>query len=469
MEYVPQLKLYAHQDEAIRRMYDQEAFALFMAMRTGKSAVIITEYGMKLVTGEATDLLIIAPAGVYRTWETEFCKHMPPHIYSAVDIYVWRSGKKPPKLKKTGARILLVNVEAFSTVVACRNLCEEFLASGRAIMVVDESTSLKSHRSARTLAICELAPLAKYRRILSGLPTPQSPLDLFAQFWFLNPKILSCRNFFQFRKRYAIMRKIPVGSRNIDIVVGYKNIDVLHDKIAKHNYRVRLEDCYDVPVKLYIQRDVELTPEQKRMYSELKRYATTQLANGMHVTASEVIVQILRLHQLCCGHIVDEMGNMHTVKSNRLNELIKLLAEYDGKAVIWCSYRVDIVAVTERLRKEYKDVACFYGGNVKEREEESRRFETSPDCRFMVATPGSGGRGRTWSIAGLIIYYSNTDNLEHRDQSEERASGIGKTDRITVVDFITRGTVEEKIVQALRNKIDLAATITGDNFREWVI
>jgi SNF2 family DNA or RNA helicase len=87
----------------------------------------------------------------------------------------------------------------------------------------------------------------------------------------------------------------------------------------------------------------------------------------------------------------------------------------------------------------------------------------------MVATPGAGGRGRTWPQAELLVYYSNTDNLEHRDQSEERASGIGKVNKVTVVDLITRGTVEEKIVLNLRNKINMSAIITGDNYREWII
>lgn len=469
MEYVSQLKLYAHQQTALRHLNRNKVFALFMGMRTGKSAVIVTEYGQKLVNGEATDLLIIAPAGVYRTWETELCKHMPPNVYSALKIYVWRSGKKLAPIPSGGARVLLVNVEALSTVEACRETCRRFLASGQAIMVVDECTSIKGHKSARTLAVCELAPLAPYRRILSGLPTPRSPLDLFAQFWFLDPKILGYSNFAKFQKQYAILRKIPVGNRKIEIVVGYKNLTELHNKIAKYHFRVRLEDCYDVPPKRYMTREVELTPEQRRMYNELKKNATTQLTTGEHVTATEVIVQILRLHQLCCGHLVDESGAGHEVKSNRPSELMKLLAEYEGKAVIWCSYQRDLKLIAEKLRREYDDVACFWGGNVKEREAESRRFETSPDCRFMVATPGSGGRGRTWSMASLIVYYSNTDNLEHRDQSEERASGVGKKDRVTVVDFITRGTVEEKIVKALREKIDLAATITGDEFREWIV
>lgn len=471
MKYQPQLKLYKHQEEALQQMDNKEAFGLFMGMRTGKSAVIVTEFGKKLVSGDVTDLLLIAPAGVYRTWENELQKHMPPEFYKGLSVYIWQSGKKPPEIISGGARVLLVNVEAFSTVAAAIELCTKFLQGGKAIMVIDESTTIKSITSKRTKAILRLAGLAKYRRILSGLPTPQSPLDLFAQCWFLDPMILGFKNFPIFRQRYAILRKIMVGARKIEIVVGYRNVAELSKKIEPYSYRVRLEDCYDVPPKLYITREVELTPEQRRMYSELKKYATTQISANVHVTATEVITQILRMHQLCCGHITDENGQLHELKANRLKELMLLLNEFDGKAIIWCSYIHDVVTIIARLRKEYGDnsVASFWGGNVKEREAESERFINSPECRFMVATPGSGGRGRTWPQASLIVYYSNTNNLEHRDQSEERASGVGKAERVTVVDFITRGTVEEKIVHALRNKIDMAAVITGDNFRQWII
>lgn len=316
-----------------------------------------------------------------------------------------------------------------------------------------------------------MAPLAKWRRILSGLPTPRSPLDLFAQFWFLDPTILGFSNYRNFRARHAIMKKILVGKRYIDIVVGYRDVEDLQAKIAPWSYRKLLKDCYDMPPPEYSFREIELTSDQRRMYAELKARATTMLESGEHITATEVIVQMLRLHQLCCGHVVDEEGNVHDIPSNRLSGLLDLLREYDGKAVIWCSYRRDVKAIAEALRAELgvEAVACFWGGNRDTREDDSHRFETDPACTRMVATPGAGGRGRTWSVAGLLVYYSNTDNLEHRDQSEERASAYGKTDPVIVVDMIARGTVEEKIVASLRNKIDMAAAITGDSWREWLV
>jgi SNF2 family DNA or RNA helicase len=69
----------------------------------------------------------------------------------------------------------------------------------------------------------------------------------------------------------------------------------------------------------------------------------------------------------------------------------------------------------------------------------------------------------------MVVYYSNTDNLEHRDQSEQRAMGMTKSRQVDFVDMIVRGTVEEKIINSLRSKIDMASIINGDNYKEWLV
>lgn len=467
---------YQHQVEALDAMRPHRAFALLMSMRTGKSKVILDEWEEKVRQEQARDLLVIAPAGSYRGWEGEVAKHLS----MKVDVAVWESRLVPDQRRDfrrivrgtDRPRLVLVNTEAFSTVREAQDACFDFVRTGQTIVAVDESTTIKNPDAARTKQICGLAPMAKWRRILSGLPTPTSPLDLFSQFWFLDPAILRANNFESFKRRYAITRKMRVGGRWMWPVVGYKNTDELNGKIAPYSFRRTLRDCYDVPDKVYVRRDVDLTDEQKRIYADLKKKATSKIAEGKHVTATEVITQMLRLHQLCCGWVVDdEARQINEVPSNRLSSLVQLLEEFDGKAVIWCSYRHDLEKIAAKLRKDLGDqaVACFYGGNKNTREEDSRRFEGDPQCTRMVATPGAGGRGRTWAVADLLVYYSNTDNLEHRDQSEERASVVGKMNPVTVVDLITRGTVEEKIVKSLRDKINMAGKITGDNYREWLI
>jgi hypothetical protein len=232
-----------------------------------------------------------------------------------------------------------------------------------------------------------------------------------------------------------------------------------------------LEDVYDVPDKIYMWRDVPLTPEQKRMYKELRDFMTAEIADGQFVTATMKMTNVLRLHQLLCGHTVDEDGQEHEIPENRTSAILSILEDYDGKAIIWCSYDKDIRKVAEALAKEYGEaaVARYWGGNRATREDEERRFKTDPACLYMVATAAAGGRGHDWSVANLTIYHSSTPNLDDRDQSERRMDKVDKATKGTFIDIRARGTIDEKYILMLREKIDLAAAVTGDGYREWLI
>ena len=274
------------------------------------------------------------------------------------------------------------------------------------------------------------------------------------------------------RKQMLIeCERLKIWIPSVPVIKKYKNEDELAKIIAPHSYRVRLEDCYDMPQKVYMRREVSLTKEQKRVYDELRTTAMAELQSKDFVTAPMVITRLLRMHQVLCGHVVDEEGKHHTIPENRTKELLGLLEEYDGKAIIWCSYDHDIRKVSEALMKRYgaDAVARFWGGNTKTREAEEEQFKSDPKCRFICATASAGGRGRTWSVANLMAYYSNTNNLEHRMQSEERGEGVGKTVPMAVVDLVVPGTVDEKLIHALRKKLTMATTINGDNYKEWLI
>jgi SNF2 family DNA or RNA helicase len=258
-------------------------------------------------------------------------------------------------------------------------------------------------------------------------------------------------------------------------ITGYKNEEELRDRIAKHSFRVTLADCYDLPSKMYSSREVELTADQKRIYKDLKEKATAELIEEEettgHVTALNVISRMIRLHQVLCGHTRDELNVLHEIKEKRTGELIDLLREIEGKVVIWASYDYNIKGITSALEKEYGEgsVARFWGGNAKTREAEEGMFQDDPKCRFMVGTPSAGGRGRLWAVADTVIYFSNTNNLEFRSQSEERTQAINKKTSVQYIDLIAPGTVDERIIEALRAKIDMAATISGDSWRKWLI
>lgn len=476
MSYQSKIEAYPHQRDALAKMHGKRNFALLMAMRTGKTKVVLDDFGELELVNQVSDLLVIAPAGVYRTWESAIHDHVSDELRLRLLIHTWSSGmgktesaKLAHFMDQISPRILLMNVEALSRPGDARLLCKEFLRQRASMCVLDESTIAKNPIAKRTkFLVKELGHLADYRRILSGLPTPRSPLDLYSQFEFLNWEILGYRSYFAFRNRFAIMKPMNFGGRWIQIVSGYTHEDELQELIRPHSFRVEFRP--KIP-STYSVRHVELTSEQEKAYREIKEFATTKLANDSHVTATVVIAQIMRMHQVLCGHVKDEMGVEHFVPELRTKALMELLEDFSAKAIIWCSYDADIRKVSAALKEEYggEAVARFWGGNQSTREDEEKAFLNLPLCRFMVATPSAGGRGRTWSNADLVIYYSNTDNLEHRDQSEQRAQGMNKERQVDYVDLLVPGTVDEKIIHALRNKINMAATINGDTYREWLI
>jgi SNF2 family DNA or RNA helicase len=501
MNYVSRFEPWSHQRDALDKMGDSKAFALLMAMRTGKTKTLLDNWGALEAKGECDDLLVIAPAGVYKTWEKAVKDHLAPALLARVNVFTWSAGLRSRERYKvlleqflrdhSRPRVLLVNVEALSIVEDSRTVCFNFLEQRRSMMVIDESTTIKNPTAKRTRYInMVLKEKANYRRILTGLPTPKSPLDIYSQFEFLDPKILGHRSYRSFRSRYAVTRKmqLPRSPKPFEVVVGYRDVEEIQDRIGPHSFRVQLEDCYDLPPKMYVIREVPLTDEQLRAYKELKEFATTQLDSMEHVTAQQVITQILRMHQILCGHVGTEDGQFVEIPERRTDTLIDLLDEHDGKAIIWCSYDADVRKVSLAIEKQtlanlyekddprrridpanLKHVARFWGGNRGSREDEEFKFLNDPECRYMVATAAAGGRGRTWTVADLVVYYSNTADLEHRSQSEERAQGVDKTNSVLYVDLVAPGTVDEKMLKTLRAKINMAATITGDQWREWIV
>jgi hypothetical protein len=476
-QYQTPVKPRPPQVEALRRMERKRVFALLMAMRTGKTKVICDDYGRLELAGDVMDLVVLAPGGVYKTWIKALREHLAPDLFKRLSVMVWESSDKSKTAQRalenwiahTGPRVLLMNIEAMSNVQRARDLCQVILQSRKTMLVVDESTCIKSPKAKRAKFVVRmLGPLAHYRRILSGLPTPRSPLDIFMQFFFLDPRILGYKNYWLFRARYAVTAMEWYGGRRVEIVVGYRNQEELRAKIEPCSYRVEFRP--QIP-STYSIEEVALTKQQKDIYNSMLAFGTAKLEGERYVTATIVIAQIMRLHQILCGWTKDEAGNVHSIPEYRTGKLIDVLDRGGGKAVVWCSYDDSIRKVSERLIEEYGKpaVARFWGGNVKTREADEHRFLNDPDCQFMVATPDAGGKGRTWDVADLVVYYSSTNDLEKRDQSEQRVQGVEKKRQCDYVDLITPNTIEMKILKALRGKINMATAITGDNYREWLL
>jgi SNF2 family DNA or RNA helicase len=470
-------KPYEHQLIALEKSWDKEEYAYFMEMGTGKSKVLIDNIAILYDKGKINGVLIVAPKGVYKNWySSEIPTHLASHVqYKSV---LWTASISKTKQEELNSlfksdfnlHVLVMNVEAFSTKKGLQ-FALKFLNSHKTLMAVDESTTIKTPSAKRTKSILALSKSAVYRRILTGSPITKSPLDLYTQCGFLNDELLGFSSYYAFRSRYAHMIERNFGGRRVQIVKNYQRLDELSKLIEPFSYRVLKEDCLDLPDKIYIKREIELTDEQLKLYTTMKQMALATL-NGKLLTAPNVLTQLMRLHQITCGHFKSDDGKIQELKNNRLEELMSILEETEGKAIIWANYIYDIERISTAIKKEYGDdsVVQYYGAiNTDERQKNIERFQDpqSP-FRFFIGNPQTGGYGITLTAANTVIYYSNGYDLEKRLQSEDRAHRIGQKKSVTYIDLIAEKTIDEKIVKALRKKIDIASQIMGEELKEWI-
>ena len=470
-------KPYAHQLEALEKSWAAETYALFMEMGTGKYKVLVDNIAVLYDKGAIRGALIVAPKGVYKNWdEIEFPVHLPDHVEHTKVL--WEPNitkKKQMELDtlfdgKDDLKVLIMNVEAFSTTKGL-DFAHSFLNIflGKALIGIDESTTIKSPTAKRTKNILKIGKLAKYRRILTGSPVTKSPLDLYTQCKFLDPYHLDEDSYYAFRARYSNMVKRNFGGRSVQLVVSYRRLDELAKKLEKFSYRVLKEDCLDLPPKVFTKRIVELSDEQKKMYITMKNAAIAE-QDGKVMSSMSALTTLLRLHQITCGTFKADDGTLTPIKNNRITALMDCLEETDGKVIIWATYREDIKTIVESLKKAYGDASTVeYHGGVDStlRQKQIALFqEKNGPTRYFVGNPSTGGYGITLTAANTVIYYSNNYDLEKRLQSEDRAHRIGQTGSVTYIDLVAEKTIDDRIIKSLRNKIDIANEIMGEDITD---
>ena len=476
MNYKFKTKPYAHQLTALEKSWNKENFAYFMEMGTGKTKVLIDNLAMLYDKGKVDGALIIAPKGVVKTWyEQELPTHLPNHIDNV--SVLWQSNITKSQQEKLDSilenemllHVLIMNVEALSTEKGV-NFARKFINSHKTLMAIDESTTIKTPTARRTKNTILLGKQAKYKRIMTGSPITKNPLDLYTQCEFLDPWLLDFTSYYAFRNRYAEMKTMHLRGRSIQVVSEFKNLSELSETVKNFSYRVLKEDCLDLPPKNFIKRHITLTPAQKKIYEQMKKAAMAVL-NGKVTTTMTVLTQLMRLHQITCGHFTADDGSVQEVESNRLNELMSILEETEGKAIIWANYQRDVAQIIEHIEKKYGkgSIVDYYGLTPQEdRQDNIRKFQNDSNCRFLIGTPQTGGYGITLTQANTVIYYSNGYDLEKRLQSEDRAHRIGQKKTVTYVDLICEDTVDEKIVKALRDKINIASEVMGEELKDWI-
>ena len=472
-------KPFEHQKDALKKCWNKKAFAIFAEMGTGKTKIALDNACILYNKGRIDRLLVVAPKGTYMNWvDQEIPVHVPDYIEK--DVLAWKPNiteKYELQLKaiRNGEnfklKIFVMNVESLSTKKGC--YYAKLFLSGKSMMIVDESTTIKNPQAKRTKNILELSKEAPYKRILTGSPVTQSPMDLWSQMDFLEPEILGQQSFYAFRTKYAVLITASAagGTHKFQKIVKFKNLKELGKLVSPHSYRILKKDCLDLPDKIFTKRIIELSDEQKKAYSEMKTSAITIL-KGEPATAVNVLTQLIKLHQITCGHMKTDSGDIINLKNSRLDELMQILGETTGKVIIWANYIHDINTIESAIKKEFGPTSyCTYYGATKQEDRQAciNKFQDKKNpIRFFIGNTQTGGYGITLTQASTVVYYSNNYDLEKRIQSEDRAHRIGQKNPVLYIDLVAKQTVDEKIIQALRNKVNIASEINGEELASWI-
>ncbi len=469
-------KLMQHQQAALDQCDGARSFAYLMEPRTGKTLTTLEDAGRLHAAGKINGLVVVAPKGVVKddVWGQELQNRY--ELDDSVWTHIYRGGttKREARdlrnlfqLHPQQLPILFIHWEAALTDRGFRYL-ERFLTERRCMLVLDEAHRMKTPSAKRTRHVTRLGKLARYRRILTGSLLANSPLDVYGPFNFLDPAILGQSNFFSFKQRYAVLERKRYGNRpSFNEVVGYQHLDELRAKIAPYSYSVTVAECFDLPPRQYLRVAVDLSPTQHRLYEQLKEEFITELDGGT-MTAALAITRLLRLHQLLGGTYTDDGGSIHYTDNGALTprdeSLLEHVAEAQGKLIVWSKY------IQERIR--LIDVLAPVKGNDWRRiytDAQVGEFKADAQPCILLASPeGPASEGVDLSCADTMIYYSNSHKLTARIQSEARCENVKLKRPVQIIDLVAPGTVDEKILERLQAKKDLARSFSGAELRRWL-
>lgn len=467
MELDYKIKPWEHQIEGIKRALSQRDFAFFFEMGAGKTSTTINVLRHKYA--EASRImrtLVLCPVVVCENWRREFFAHSGVGPYCIVLSGSEKKRLKTFELHKNAkpSPIFVTNYEALNM----KNLLQEFLSWRPEILICDESQRLKNPEAKRTKYAAMLADLTTHNYILSGTPILNTPMDIFGQYRVLDRGETFGRNFVKFRAKYFFDENagMPKQSHFPKWEARGGIIDTFNELIYQKAMRVLKQDCLDLPDLVKTVIPVELGLEQKRLYEEMKKEFIAYLKNGDAVVAQIAITKALRLQQLVSGYAKTESGEEISLKDNprnaALEELLDDIIPRSEKVIVWSCFHENYEQIAKICRKLGLTYSELHGGvRGADRQGNIDRFQQDPACRVMIANQGAGGVGVNLTAASYSIFYSRNFSLEQDLQAEARNHRGGSEihQKITRIDLVASGTIDELIVDALKNKLDLSEKI----------
>jgi len=459
-----------HQMEALNQTWGNNEIGLFMEMRTGKTFVAINWAAALAMSGEINGMLVIVPNSITLVWEDQLDEHCPIPVHS----HVVRAGDKTRTQRfiedttTEGFKVLIVGVEALSQGTAWKYV-QSFCSTHQIATVVDESSRIKNATSTRTKRVIDFGGGSKYRAILTGTPVTQGIQDLFAQFKFLNWKIIGVKSEYAFKARYCIM-----GGFENRKVIGYRNIGEIIENTKPYIYQCQAKDVLDLPDKVYEMRLVEPNKTQVRLFKELgDPFLMATNIDDKILEAETVLERMIRYQQIAGGVFPysNEDGGYDWQfipdKNAKMNAMVEDIGDLPRgtKVIIWAVFRPEIEVIVDHLVQEFghEAVAQFHGGvDNEQRKVNVHRFQNNSECLFFVANKAAS-MGLELSAASVHLFYSRSFSYEDNIQAEARTNSKNqKANSILYIDYRINHKIDKDIAKALKMKKSMADYVTGE-------
>ena len=434
------------QQAATDKLLPTRIGALFMEMGTGKTRTAIEMISRR--RDKISKVVWFCPVSLKETIRHEIFKHTDT---APEQVHVFN--QKTSERTVPAAFWYVVGIESMSASKRVIFTVNQ-LIDDSTMVIVDESSYIKGHRSARTDWITRVAERARYRLILTGTPISQGVVDLFAQMRFLSPEILGYKSFYSFAANH-----LEYSEKYPGLIVRSHNTAYLAAKIKPYVYQVTKAECLDLPDKLHESRYFRMTDEQRYAYERAKDQILDEMADDKFDSFT-IFRLFTALQQIVCGfwneiELKTRRETFHRFEHRRIETLLEVVAEIPEteKVIIWAKYQHDIEQISAALQAAYGPDCCalFYGAiNEKNRAGEVARFRTG--ARFFLATQSCGGHGLTLNEAHYVIFYNNNFKYSERLQAEDRNHRIGQAHPVTYIDITCCDSIDERIEQALASK-----------------
>lgn len=423
-------------------------------MGTGKTITSIAIAGALYLTGRIRRVLVVAPLSIVGVWDEEFQK-FADFDYSLA-VLTGTGAKKADTLRHMQGASLQTAVVNYESAW---RLEKEILAWQPDLIIADEGHKIKTYNIAASKAMHRIGAKAAYRLLLTGTVITNKAIDVFSQYKFLNPAVFG-QSFYVFRNRYFDM----TGYGNHTPVLKRSMEQDLMRRLHCIAFRATKAECLDLPETTDIVRYVELEPAAAKIYRDLVKDSYAELGQS-EVTVTNILTRLLRLSQLTGGFIGDDEGNapqrISTAKQAALEDIIDEAQQEGKKLVVIARFVPEIKAICKLLDKQGIGYSCIMGG-VKDREAQVAAFQNDTQTQVFVGQIATAGLGITLTAASTMVFYSEDYSMSNFEQAKARIHRVGQKENCTYIYLVAKGTVDEKVLAALRSKADLARTLVDD-------